>query len=100
MHHVKHWADGGETSPENLRSLCSSHHRLVHEEGFKVKKDFQGEWYFQRPDGRPIPQGPIYPVDVSAETFCEDTGEIGAGVVSAETLVQANRVEEPLVGYG
>jgi hypothetical protein len=90
-HHVKHWADGGETSPGNLISLCSSHHRMVHEEGFKVKKDFQGEWYFQRPDGRAIPQGPIYtndeePRDVSAETIPEDIGESGGSFVSAETL--------------
>ena len=36
-HHVKHWADGGETSLGNLLLLCSYHHRLVHEEGWKVE---------------------------------------------------------------
>ena len=36
-HHVKHWADGGETSLDNLLLLCSYHHRLVHEEGWKVE---------------------------------------------------------------
>jgi len=36
-HHVRHWADGGETSLGNLLLLCSHHHRLVHEEGWKVE---------------------------------------------------------------
>ncbi|MDK1024154.1 MAG: HNH endonuclease signature motif containing protein, partial [Gammaproteobacteria bacterium] len=105
MHHVKHWTDGGETSPENLISLCSAHHRMVHEEGFKIKKDFQGAWYFQRPDGRPIPQGPIYttddnPQDVSAETIPTDIPGFDKAPVSPETFTQVTRIEEPQVGYG
>jgi hypothetical protein len=36
-HHVRHWADGGETSLANLLLLCSHHHRLVHEEGWQVQ---------------------------------------------------------------
>ena len=36
-HHVKHWADGGETKLGNLLLLCSHHHRLVHEEGWRVE---------------------------------------------------------------
>jgi len=43
-HHVKHWADGGETALGNLVLLCSHHHRLVHEEGWRV------EWWGE---GRP-----------------------------------------------
>ena len=30
-HHVKHWADGGETRLSNLVTLCRFHHRAVHE---------------------------------------------------------------------
>ena len=37
MHHIKHWANGGETKPSNLVSLCRFHHRAVHEGGFDVR---------------------------------------------------------------
>ena len=54
-HHVKHWADGGETKLSNLVSLCSFHHQLVHEGGFAVATTDDGLFVFTRPDGRRIP---------------------------------------------
>ena len=45
-HHVMHWADGGETSLDNTILLCSTHHRLLHEGGFRIRKDPGGEWQF------------------------------------------------------
>jgi hypothetical protein len=36
-HHIKHWADGGPTTLENLILLCRRHHRLVHEEGWTLE---------------------------------------------------------------
>jgi hypothetical protein len=36
-HHVKHWADGGPTTLDNLILLCRRHHRLVHEEGWSLE---------------------------------------------------------------
>ena len=57
-HHVVHWADGGETSLENTLLLCSSHHRLLHEGGFAIRADANGEWQFQNARGmRQIPAG-------------------------------------------
>jgi hypothetical protein len=55
-HHIEHWADGGATSLENLTLLCAHHHRLLHEGGFKLRRDAQRRLYFQRPDGRVIPR--------------------------------------------
>ena len=57
-HHVVHWADGGETSLGNTLLLCSSHHRLLHEGGFAIRADANGEWQFQNAKGmREIPGG-------------------------------------------
>jgi len=56
-HHIRHWADGGETSLENLTLLCSRHHRALHEGRFAIRRDALGAIYFQRPDGRVIPKG-------------------------------------------
>ena len=49
-HHIKHWADGGETRLDNLVTLCSFHHRQVHDGGYGVRVD-EGEIEFMRPDG-------------------------------------------------
>ena len=44
-HHIEHWANGGETSLRNLTLLCTFHHTLVHEGGFKVCRDGAGAIY-------------------------------------------------------
>jgi hypothetical protein len=54
-HHIKHWARGGPTSVENLVTLCSYHHRLVHESGFGVERAGRDGVRFRRPDGRLVP---------------------------------------------
>ena len=53
-HHIRHWAKGGTTSLENLVQLCSYHHRLVHEGGFRVESAGRGAVRFRRPDGRVV----------------------------------------------
>jgi len=57
-HHLHHWAQGGPTTLSNLALLCRRHHRAVHEEGYQVARRPDGALQFQRPDGRPIPEGP------------------------------------------
>jgi hypothetical protein len=54
-HHIQHWSAGGETSLDNLMLLCSQHHKLVHEGGFAIQRDYQNHWFFKRPDGRAVP---------------------------------------------
>jgi hypothetical protein len=46
-HHIKHWADGGDTSLDNLVQLCRFHHRLVHEGGFACEKNQDGKVVFK-----------------------------------------------------
>jgi hypothetical protein len=57
-HHIHHWARGGETTLENLVQLCSYHHRLVHEGGYRVEAADPGRLRFRRPNGDPIPPAP------------------------------------------
>jgi len=58
-HHIKHWAHGGPTTLSNLAMLSRRHHRAVHEEGFQVERQANGELCFRRPDGRPLPGVPV-----------------------------------------
>ena len=54
-HHIQHWADGGETSMDNLVLLCRHHHRLVHEGGFNVERGSGNRIRFMDPNEREIP---------------------------------------------
>jgi len=65
-HHLQHWAQGGPTTLSNLALLCRRHHRAVHEEGYQVDRQPDGELRFRRPDGRPLPEVPS-PATVPAD---------------------------------
>ena len=54
VHHIHHWAHGGATDDDNLLCLCWYHHRLVHEGGWKIRKEARDHLRFIRPDGRPL----------------------------------------------
>jgi hypothetical protein len=60
-HHIRHWAQGGPTTLSNLALLCSRHHRAVHEEGFQVERQADGELCFRRPNGEVVPEVPSPP---------------------------------------
>ena len=71
-HHIKHWADGGETSLENLVTLCRAHHRQLHQRDFTItaQKTATGQHLvFSTRSGKKI-QASVFPQfpDVSAET--------------------------------
>ena len=36
LHHIRHWANGGPTSLDNLVSLCRRHHTAVHDRGYTI----------------------------------------------------------------
>ncbi|MDE0356424.1 MAG: DUF222 domain-containing protein [Gammaproteobacteria bacterium] len=66
-HHVRHWADGGETRLSNLLLLCRRHHRAVHEGRVRVCTDRAGLALFFTRKGRAMADAP------------EATGMIGSG---------------------
>jgi hypothetical protein len=88
-HHVEHWAEGGETSLENLMLLCTSHHRLVHEGGYAIRKDHCGRWYFRRPDGRAIPAHGYQPQEIAAVEVILDGASAEAWVRKSLNNVRA-----------
>ena len=53
-HHVEHWANGGETKPSNLLSLCRFHHRAVHEGGIRIELLDDGALRFVKPNGKAV----------------------------------------------
>ncbi|HNP64543.1 MAG TPA: DUF222 domain-containing protein [Woeseiaceae bacterium] len=60
-HHIKHWADGGETSLDNLVMLCRHHHHLVHEGGFICEKSADGNVHFRDQREQPLHFSPQMP---------------------------------------
>jgi hypothetical protein len=58
VHHIEHWARGGETKLPNLISLCRSHHWALHEGGFRVEGRAPDSLRFFTPDGRELPASP------------------------------------------
>jgi hypothetical protein len=67
-HHIQHWAHGGPTTLSNLALLCRRHHRAVHEEGYQIDREPEGELTFRRPNGwslenvppaAPVPVNPV-----------------------------------------
>ncbi|MDZ7677584.1 MAG: DUF222 domain-containing protein [Acidimicrobiales bacterium] len=78
IHHIHHWSNGGETNLDNLVGLCWEHHRLVHEGGWTIEGNPNGEITFVSPDGRrrlrSRPQ-PLHPkVRTQLRRIAEDWG--------------------------
>jgi hypothetical protein len=54
-HHIVFWEHGGATDLANLALLCSYHHHLCHEGGWRLTRDHDdGRLEFYRPDGTPL----------------------------------------------
>jgi len=51
LDHVVAWADGGETSEQNLRGYCTHHHQLKHRAGWHVEAESGGGLAWTTPTG-------------------------------------------------
>ncbi|TQM11938.1 HNH endonuclease signature motif containing protein [Pseudonocardia kunmingensis] len=53
-HHVRPWWAQGRTDIDNLILICSYHHSVIHDHGYRIHR-LPDRWQFHRPDGTPIP---------------------------------------------
>jgi len=105
-HHVRHWADGGETSLANCVLLCRFHHDLVHEGGWSVDwwgegrpvffdprggTHFEGRWTPPELEGEPVEVevNDGHPVEASRGDSLALNGD------PVETLERDNRSAQP-----
>src|SRR6478752_4623716 len=56
-HHLTHWADGGDTSLDNLALLCGRHHRVIHHTPWQIRLNPTD----RQPEFRPPPKPGITP---------------------------------------
>ena len=54
LHHLKSYAEGGETVPENLLSLCSGCHANLHAGDLRIRFGINGKMIFTNRDGDPL----------------------------------------------
>jgi Domain of unknown function (DUF222)/HNH endonuclease len=78
-HHLDHWARGGRTDLSNLVHLCSQHHRLLHEGGYRIERGSRDALRFRRPDGRLVPTAPPRP-DGQATEVQRRNGDHGLNI--------------------
>ena len=91
-HHVEHWANGGETKPSNLVSLCRFHHHAVHEGGIRIEKLDDGALRFVKPNG--------VAVDSVAPGFTQPLGDWKSLTAGPRAAVKGWRGERMDYGLG
>jgi hypothetical protein len=95
-HHIVHWANGGETKPDNLVCLCRFHHRAVHEGGVRIDRLDDGALRFVKANGSVIdstapgcrqPRGNVsqLPTRIAIAKWRGEKMDVGLGV---EVLLQ------------
>lgn len=57
-HHAVHWADGGDTAPDNLVLLCWFHHHWLHEQHWRLEPLGAGHFELTNRDGEYTRFGP------------------------------------------
>jgi hypothetical protein len=93
-HHIQHWADGGETSLDNLVNLCRHHHRLLHRGDFCIQVEHAGVarepmMVFSKPSGERIEESffPQFPRE-SAQTSEQALADLVPNLTAATAVTQ------------
>ncbi len=97
-HHVVFWSRGGPTAMSNLVTLCSAHHRLVHEGGWQLKLERSGRLGICSPEGIELPgvpkcqpaQGPEL---VSSSSLAYGGESFDLGLTIDSLLCRAGKME-------
>jgi len=82
-HHVKHWAQGGETKLSNLVTLCRFHHRLVHECRVVIQTLDDGAFRFVKPNGKSFESPVPTPTDWAELVAAHEANDIRIGPSTA-----------------
>ncbi|HEY1330783.1 MAG TPA: DUF222 domain-containing protein, partial [Actinomycetota bacterium] len=67
-HHIVWWMHGGRTDLDNLVLLCGAHHKLVHEFGWRLRRERDGTVAWFRPNGLRYRAGPAPPSEPAPPT--------------------------------
>jgi len=88
-HHVRHWMAGGETSLNNLVSLCRTHHSMLHKGDFSIRVQDQNFIFvnsINKTIARSIdPQFPPMEADDRLQALLTDQAHLGINAQTAET---------------
>ena len=69
IHHIDWWSRGGETSIDNGIEACRTHHRALHEGGYRLERQQGGGFAIFRADGTRVADvPPIAPPALPIET--------------------------------
>jgi hypothetical protein len=97
-HHVRHWAEGGETKLSNLVTLCRFHHRAVHEGRLVVERLDDGAWRFSKPDGESLVA--VLPQHTRPLDECANDGGSAARAASAVRAASGSAADAASDGAG
>ena len=91
-HHVQHWADGGETSLDNLVHLCGHHHRQLHQGFFNIQVEKTSAYeeaqpVFSTPDGKQLKASFFPQFSALSVATAEDALRNAAPAVNSNTCV-------------
>jgi hypothetical protein len=98
-HHIKHWAQGGETNLENLTSLCEFHHTRVHEGGEQILCGKDGSRIFVDKSGELIPRSGLHEVPEDVLEVLRERNRAAGVVIDASGAWRRGTTYRPNIGW-